>query len=118
MPKDKNQGLRLTLGGAPEAPMTLAGVPGVYRPNRAVPVGGPGELSVEAAQAFADDKNVPLELVDIPDKDVDQLREQARQDVMEARGGLQDNTRGQRLARNEMDRLNDQASSLTLPKEA
>jgi hypothetical protein len=105
-----SQGLRLTVGGAPNVPHTVPGVPGLYRPDDPVPVGGPGELDVDTAKSIHEDKAVPLELVDVPAKDVDRLREQAEQDRLEARTGLLDDSRSRRLA--DREKAREQATSI------
>ena len=98
MTESKTKGLRLTVGGAPEVPHTIPGVPGLYLPNRPVPVGGPGELDEKSAKALNDDKTVPLEVVDVPKGKVDEFRQLAENDRLEARQGNLDNARSRRLA--------------------
>lgn len=76
----KQYGLKLTLGGAPNTPHILPavgdqpGVPGFYRPDQATPVGGPGECSLERAQAADADPNCPVELVELTDSEATKLR--------------------------------------------
>lgn len=94
---EKAQGLRLTLGGAPNTPHTIVGIPGVYRPGDPVPVGGPGELSEDGAKGLHENAAVPLELVSVPAKDLDRLREQAEEDRANARGGLARTARDRRV---------------------
>lgn len=86
------KGLLLTLGGAPSEPHTVPGVPGLFHPDRPVPVGNPGDaVSLERAKKLADDPAFPLELVDLPaGADVDGLREQAGDDVKAARKGVKE----------------------------
>lgn len=64
----KRYGLRLTLPGAPATPHTVQGVNGYFWPDRATPVGGPGELSLESARKVDAAEGAPLELVEITDK--------------------------------------------------
>jgi hypothetical protein len=56
----KRQGLRLkndgeNLGGAPATPHVIPGWPGYYRHDVATPVGGDGEITLEAAKELASD---------------------------------------------------------------
>lgn len=64
----KRYGLRLTLPGAPATPHTVQGMNGYFWPDRATPVGGPGELSLESARKVDAAEGAPLELVEITDK--------------------------------------------------
>jgi hypothetical protein len=112
MSESKTQGLRLTVGGAPDVPHTIAGVPGLFRPTTPTPVGGPGELDTTFAKQLHDDGKVPLELVDIPKGKIDAVRDQAEQDKLEARTGLLDNARARRLAGREQERAREQAASI------
>ena len=83
----KPLGLILDLGnGTPFSPHTVVGVRGQYRPDRAVPIGGPGELSYEEAVA-AVSSGAPLKLVNLPKGKVDELRELALEDLASARRG-------------------------------
>lgn len=66
--------LRLTLGGAPNMPQQIPGVPGLYRPDRPTPVDGPGEVSLDEARQLDKDPGVPLELERVPADDLDELR--------------------------------------------
>lgn len=68
----KRYGLRLTLPGAPATPHTVQGVNGYFWPDRATPVGGPGELSLESARKIDAAEGAPLELVEITDKAAEQ----------------------------------------------
>lgn len=104
------KGLVLTLGGAPATSHVVAGVPGHYRPDRPVPVGGPGELTLAAAQAASDDESVPLALVEIPADQVDELREQAIAERREIIGGLAAASRDQ-ASQHEANILNDQVAA-------
>lgn len=56
----------------------------------AVPVGGPGEIPLEAAVRASLDDGVHVEIVDIPKGDVEACRERAAADVREAREGIRD----------------------------
>lgn len=112
MSESKTQGLRLTLGGAPDTPHTIPGVPGLFRPNVPTPVGGPGEIDAKLAKKLHDDKKVDLELVDIPKGKVDDARATAQQDVMDARHGLLDSRKARQLAGREQERQSEQAASI------
>ena len=96
MSTTKPKGLVLTLGGAPSEPHTVPGVPGQFHPDRPVPVGGKGDLiSLERAKALSDNPAFPLALVDLPEgADVDELREQAADDVKSARQGVKEARKG------------------------
>lgn len=78
--KKTSPALILTLGGAPASPHSVTGAPGMYRPDRATPVGGPGEATLSQAQAFHDDPGVPLKLIRVPDNDITALRLAAEND--------------------------------------
>lgn len=83
----KPLGLILNLGnGTPFSPHTVVGVRGQYRPDRAVPIGAPGELSLEEAIA-AVNSGAPLQLVNLPKNKVDELRALALEDLANARRG-------------------------------
>lgn len=66
-------GLRLTMPGAANAPHTIRGVRGEYRPDVPTPVGGQGEMTIEYARKLDKEPKVPLELVplDAPPGDDD-----------------------------------------------
>lgn len=72
--------LILTLGGAPASPHTVTGLPGLFRPDRPVPVGGPGEATLAQAKAASADPGVPVTITYVPDKDIPRLRLQAEND--------------------------------------
>jgi hypothetical protein len=72
--------------GAPETPHVIVGIRGIYRPDSPTPIGGEGEVTLEEAQA-AIEAGAPLELVNIPKKDLDQVREQFAADLAAARTG-------------------------------
>jgi hypothetical protein len=112
MSESKSKGLRLNVGGAPDVAHTIPGVPGTFRPNIPTPVGGPGEIDEALARRLHDDKAVPLELVDIPKAKVDEARETASQDLLEARQGLLDSRKARQLAGREQDRAAEQAASI------
>lgn len=61
-PQDKLPALRLTLGGAPNTPHFIVGLPGFYFSNDFTPVGGEGELTFEQAQAAHDDEGCHVAL--------------------------------------------------------
>lgn len=84
----KRQGLRLSLPGAPNTPHTVPGVPGYFYPEAPTPVGGEGELSMEAAEAFDKDKGCPLQLVDIKPSEVEDAEELAAEAVEDGRKGI------------------------------
>jgi hypothetical protein len=81
-------GLRLTLGGAPDEPHAVEGVPGLFRPSVPTPVGGEGELSLEEAQKADANPSVPLELVKIAEADLAKVREAFGSALEAARGGI------------------------------
>lgn len=60
------QGLILTLGGAPNTPHCIPGVPGLFRPDVATPVGEGCNISLEDAKAL-DAGPEDLALVEIED---------------------------------------------------
>lgn len=98
----KRQGLRLkndgeTLGGAPSTPHVIPGWPGYYRADIPTPVGGDGELTLEAAQELA--KTGVVELVEIKDSEVPVAEEQAKADIQAGREGLVAEARSTRSAR-------------------
>ena len=82
----KRQGLRLNLPGAPLTAHTVPGVPGFYRSDVPTPVGGDGELSLDAAKELDKDAGVPLELVDV--KNVKEAEKQVADDLQAARDGI------------------------------
>lgn len=84
----KRHGLRLTLPGAPTTPHTVPGVAGYYRPDIATPVGGEGELTLEAARKLAADESIELELVELAAGEAKEAAELAKQTIREARKGL------------------------------
>jgi len=84
----KRQGLRLNLPGAPNTPHTVPGVPGYFYPDAPTPVGGPGELSLEAAKDCDRDKGCPLELIEIKPSEVEAAEELAAETLAEGRKGL------------------------------
>lgn len=102
----KRMGLRLSLPGAPATPHTVAGLNGYYWPNKATPVGGPGELTLELARKLDADKGVHLELVEISESeaaqyqaDLDEFRKANGRHLAEA--ARQGGAEGQ-IARDEM----------------
>lgn len=83
-----SKGLRLTLGGAPATPHFIDGVPGLYCPHRATPVGGDGELTLQEAECLHGDPTIPLELIDIPAGELDAAREAVADALREAQTGV------------------------------
>jgi hypothetical protein len=79
-------GLRLSLGGAPNEPHTVAGLPGFYRPDRPTPVGGPDEATIEQAEEFASKRSSVVEIVELKPGEVAGLRAAAAHDHELARG--------------------------------
>jgi len=84
-------GLVLSLGGAPATPHRVDDVEGLFVPGVPTPVGGDGEVGLDAARALDADPSVPLSLVKVA-SDVDDLRErqaearkQSRQAAAKAR---------------------------------
>lgn len=84
----KRYGLRLTLPGAPNTPHVVGDLPGHYRPDVPTPVGGPGEVSVEAARQLAEPAGVPLELVEIKTGEVAEAEELAQRTEQDVRKGI------------------------------
>jgi hypothetical protein len=87
-PAAKRYGLQLTLGGAASVPHHVSGVPGLWHPDHPTPVGEPGELLLQVAEALDADPGCPLKLVTIPAKDVPAELERVADELEEARGGL------------------------------
>ena len=88
----KRYGLLLTLGGAPNTPHTVQGLPGYYRPDIPTPVGGDGELSLEAAREAAKN-NDDLKLVELSGKrlaDAEELAEATMKAARKHRTALPD----------------------------
>lgn len=85
----KYPALVLTLGGAPASPHLLEGLPGLYRPDVATVIGGPGEPSLQQAEAVLAVPGVPLALVYLTAKGVTEAREAAAADLALLRGELQ-----------------------------
>jgi len=71
--------LILTLPGASLEPHVVTAdfgpVPGYYHPTIPTPVGGPGELPLDMATAYAENPTTHLGLVDVPKGDVDAARD-------------------------------------------
>ena len=84
----KRYGLQLDLGGAPNVPHQVPGVPGLYRPDVPTLVGGDGELPLDVARALADDPGTHLRLVTVAQGDVEGVRAAAEADLEAARGGI------------------------------
>lgn len=59
----KQQGLILTLEGAPNTPHLVTGVPGLYRPNIPTPIGE--VMTLAEAKRISDDESIPLDLVEV-----------------------------------------------------
>jgi hypothetical protein len=92
----KEQGLRLTVGGAPNTPHIVPGLPGFYYPDKPTPVGGDGEASVEQAEKAAEGSTV--EIVHITPKEagdareaLTEVQEAARKGILERRKDAQGN---------------------------
>lgn len=111
------KGLVLTLGGAPSEPHTVPGVPGQFHPDRPVPVGGEGELSLTRAEQIDKDPRLPLALVDLPvDADVDELRDQAEADVQAGRAAVREARKPKASQGDEVDRITDHAKAVKAEK--
>lgn len=106
----KNQGLRLTVGGAPLTPHIVPGLPGFYYPHKATPVGGPGEASLEQAKEAATGRGAAVELVDMTQKETDDAREALAEVSEAARKGVLERRRDAEGA--EADILRDQAAAV------
>ena len=79
--------LILTLGGAPDTPHAIPGYPGLYRPGRPTPIGGPGEITEDQARELDKAEGTPLKLVRVPADEIDGLREQQAEDIRASRQG-------------------------------
>lgn len=77
----KHPALILTLGGAPNGPHRIEGLPGFYRPDVPTPCDGPGEPSLEQAQAVAGDPGCAVALIYLTDAQVKAAREQRAEDL-------------------------------------
>lgn len=86
-------GLMLDLGGAPNTPHWVPGVAGLFRPDVATVVGGPGEVTLDRAREVDADPGVPLKLVKVPAGEVKALRERAQAEHQAHRGGVIDRRR-------------------------
>lgn len=104
---EKRYGLRLTLGGAPNTPHLVPGLPGYFRPDIPNPVGGDGQISVEDAKAAAEISDV-LELVEL--EDVAKAEQVAAEDFEQGRSGIQVAARESPNS-TEQNRLNDEADA-------
>lgn len=113
-------GLRLTLPGAPDTPHVVPGVPGLYRPGRPTPVGGPGDpVTTEEARELSGDPGVPLTLVDMSAREADAARAEIAGAVDQARSALNTARREARetgSSPEETERLADEAAAITTPK--
>jgi hypothetical protein len=118
--KMKCPALRLTLPGAPMTPHHMPGLAGLYRPDVPTPVGGAGELPLEAAVRASMNPSLHVELVDC--KNPERAREQNAADRTAARDGIAAAVRDQaeRLkadpdaAPTETDRINDELKAVGL----
>lgn len=81
-----NPALRLTLPGAPATPHHMPGLAGLYRPDIGTPVGGPGELPLEAAIHAAANPALYVELVDC--KHPEKARALNKADIRAAKNGI------------------------------
>lgn len=85
-------GLALDLGGAPNTPHWIPGVPGSFRPEDPSPIGEDGEglfAAIDFAEAtrLSEDPSVPLKIVELASGDVERLREQSIADLDANRSG-------------------------------
>jgi hypothetical protein len=69
----KHYALRLTLGGAPNTMHVIPGL-GYVRSDPPVPVGGPGEPTLERAIAAAKDPGTAVELVELSANQAEKAR--------------------------------------------
>lgn len=92
-------GLVLDLPGAPETPHVIPGVAGYYRPNIPTPVGGDGELTLDAAKEL-DKGSEHLRLVEIAPKDVEAAEKVAADTLKEARNTKPAGRSGAEMSRN------------------
>ena len=74
--QSKTYGLVLDLGGA-AGWHSVQGVYGMIHPDQPVPGGGVGEPTYEQAKEWTADEGMPLRMVEIPVKEVPELREAA-----------------------------------------
>lgn len=107
----KIKGLRLTVGGAPNTPHIVPGLPGLYYPHKATPVGGPGEATEEQAKEATKGRGSAVELVDMTAKEVDEARESLAEVREAARKGILERRRDAEGAEAEL--VRDQAAALS-----
>lgn len=111
----KEKGLRLTVGGAPNTPHIVPGLPGFYYPHKATPVGGPGEATLEQAKEAAKGRGAAVELVEMSQKEVDDAREALAEVSEAARKGVLERRRDAEGA--EADLVREHAAALSGAKE-
>lgn len=108
----KNYGLRLKLGGAPDTPHVISGVPGLYWPSAPTPVGGPGDaVTDEDAKRYSAQEGIPLELIEFPASERQMHEERIAAAMEEAMTGIA-SARRDGPEGNEADRINDQITAV------
>lgn len=112
---DAKHGLILNLPGAPATPHVVydrAGVvvPGWYHPQVPTPVGGDGDLSLDAAKALAEDPAVHLTLETMTAAACKAARDYWAAVTPGLRGGIAD-ARGREPAGADAERLADEVAS-------
>jgi hypothetical protein len=103
----KLYGLLLKLGGAPNTPHVLEGLPGYYYPEVPHPVGEGCDISLEAARAAAKEHSDALELVVIPAGSIEEARALHGEAKAAGRNELREASRDGR-ARDDVSRTEDE----------
>lgn len=82
------KGLLLTLGGAPNTPHVIEGLPGYYSPTVPHIVGEGADVPLELAKTAAKEHSDVLDLVSVKAGDVDDALAAHKDFVAEGRGAL------------------------------
>lgn len=114
---EKRFGLLLNLGGAPNTPHVIPGLPGYYRPDVPTPVGGSGEYDLDAAKTAGKDASIPVDLVEIKAGDVQDAVDVTTRDLMEGTAGVAEARRGEPVGA-EVEQIQDEQAALTAAKGA
>lgn len=72
---EKKLALTFTLGGAPNTPHVVDGLPGYFQTGKVTPVGGVGEPSEEQAKACDKDPGCDVKLTTVSPGDLEKARE-------------------------------------------
>jgi hypothetical protein len=103
--------LKLTLGGAPFSWHTIGNVAYVH-PSIPSPVGGPGECTLEQAEALDQDQGAEVELVHVTEKQAEDgraARELARDEGISA--AREARRQGKKATAEEAERVKDEAAT-------